>query len=291
MTDVTVEEHAGTGPTARRMVLGGQLRRLRESAEISRKDAGYAIRASESKISRMELGRVSFKERDVADLLTLYGVADEHERAMFLELVRQSGQPGWWNRYSDLIPSWFQDYVGLEEATSRIQTFEIQFVPGLLQTDAYARAITTHGLAGATRNEVERRVALRKQRQKILTQPKAPQLWALIDESVLYRPIGGLEVLRSQLEHLFEITKAPNVSLQIVPLKFSGYTAEGAFTVMRFAEPELPDIVYVEHLGGGLYLDKAEEVEPYRQVVHRLTVNAETPEQSRQLLRKRIAEL
>ena len=291
MTDAITDERPGTGPTARRMVLGGQLRRLREAADISRRDAGYTIRASESKISRMELGRVSFKERDVADLLTLYGVADKAERGMFLELVRQSGQPGWWNRYSDLIPNWFQDYVGLEEAAARIQTFEVQFVPGLLQTETYARAIVTYGLAGASHDEVERRVSLRMQRQKILTRTKPPQLWALVDESVLYRPIGGPQVLREQLEHLFEITKTPHVSLQIVPMKFSGYTVEGAFSLMRFAEHDLPDIVYVEHLGGGLYLDKREEVEPYRQVVHRLTVNAETPEQSRQILRKRLAEL
>jgi Domain of unknown function (DUF5753)/Helix-turn-helix domain len=287
----TGDQGRSGGPTARRIVLGAQLRRLREAAEVSRGEAGYAVRGSESKISRMELGRVGFKERDVADLLTMYGVTDAAEREAFLDMVKQSNEPGWWNRYSDLMPHWFQDYVGLEESASRIQTYELQFVPGLLQTEDYARAVASHGQPESATEEVERRVSLRMRRQRVLARPNPLRLWAVIDESVLHRPIGGRRVLRTQVEHLLEMTAQQHVTLQILPYNLSGYAAEGSFSMLRFAEPELPDLVYVEHLGGALYLDKPEEIELYSRATDRLAVDAETPEHSRQHLRKLRAEL
>ncbi|GLZ43333.1 helix-turn-helix transcriptional regulator [Actinokineospora sp. NBRC 105648] len=284
-------EGTGAGPTARRIVLGSQLRRLREGAEITRADAGYHIRGSESKISRMELGRVGFKERDVADLLTLYGVGDPTERTQFLAMVKQSNEPGWWHRYSDLMPPWFHDFVGLEESAARIQTYELQFVPGLLQTEEYARMVAGHGRPELAKDETDRRVALRMSRQKVLQRPDAPKLWAVIDESVLHRPIGGHRVLREQIDHLLEMTRLPNITLQVMPYPLSGYAAEGSFTMLRFVEAELPDLVYIEHLGGALYLDRVEEIELYSRVVDRLTVDAETPSRSRQLLSKRRTEI
>ncbi|MCC8248015.1 helix-turn-helix domain-containing protein [Saccharothrix luteola] len=280
-----------SGPTALRIVLGAQLRRLREAAEITRADAGYAIRGSESKISRMELGRVGLKERDVNDLLTMYGVDDAGERAKFIEMVRRSNSPGWWHRYTDLMPDWFHDYVGLEEAAARILIYETQFVPGLLQTEDYATAIASHGRSELVTPEVRRRVSLRMQRQKILARPGAPRVWAVIDESVLYRAIGGREVLINQIEHLLSVTKSGPVTLQIVPFPLAGYAAKGPFAMLRFGEPDLPDIVYLEHLAGALYLDKLEELEIYSRVFDRLTVDAETPDRSRQMLAKRRAEL
>ncbi|ROP38660.1 helix-turn-helix domain-containing protein [Saccharothrix texasensis] len=280
-----------SGPTALRIVLGAQLRRLREAAEISRADAGYAIRGSESKISRMELGRVGLKERDVNDLLTMYGVNDPDERAKFLDMVRRSNSPGWWHRFTDLMPDWFHDYVGLEEAAARILIYETQFVPGLLQTEAYATAIASHGRPELVTPEVRRRVSLRMQRQRILARPGAPRVWAVVDESVLYRAIGGREVLINQLDHLLSVTKDGPVTLQIVPFPWAGYAAKGPFAMLRFGEPDLPDIVYLEHLAGALYLDKLEELEIYSRVFDRLTVDAETPDRSRQMLAKRRAEL
>jgi Domain of unknown function (DUF5753)/Helix-turn-helix domain len=273
-------------PTARRIVLGASLRRLREEAEISRAAAGYAIRGSDSKISRMELGRVGFKERDVADLLTMYGVTDLSKREMFLEMVRKSNERGWWHRYTDLMPDWFQDFVGLEESASLIQNYELQFVPGLLQTEEYSRAVASHGRPERLDEPTERRVRLRLQRQKVLSRPGAPRLWAVVDESVLHRPIGGPAVLRRQIDHLLEMTRQPNITLQIVPYERSGYAAEGAFSMLRFAEPALPDIVYIEHLGGALYLDRPNEIELYGRVIDRLAVDAETPDNSRQMLTK-----
>ncbi|WP_018682161.1 helix-turn-helix domain-containing protein [Actinokineospora enzanensis] len=291
MTETRSEGGQSNGPTARRIVLGSQLRRLREACEISRADAGYHIRGSESKISRMELGRVGFKERDVADLLTLYGVHDEVERTQFLAMVKQSNEPGWWHRYSDLMPPWFNDYVGLEESAARIQTYELQFVPGLLQTEEYARMLAGHGRPELAKEETERRVALRMNRQKVLQRMDAPKLWAVIDESMLHRPIGGPRVLREQIDHLLEMTRLPNITLQVMPYPLSGYAAEGSFTMLRFTEPELPDLVYIEHLGGALFLDRVEEIERYSRVVDRLTVDAETPSRSRQLLSKRREEI
>ncbi|MDQ3578376.1 MAG: helix-turn-helix domain-containing protein [Actinomycetota bacterium] len=281
----------GGTPTARRIVLGSQLRKLRERLEITRAAAGFEIRGSESKISRMELGRVSFKERDVADLLTMYGVDDAQEREQFLAMVKEANEPGWWHRYSDLMPNWFHDYVGLEESASRIQTCELQFVPGLMQTEDYSRALATHGRPDLSTPETERRVTLRQSRQKVLHRTDAPKLWAVIDESVLHRPIGGARVLREQIDHLLELTRLPNISLQIVPYSLSGYAAEGAFTMLRFNEMELPNLLYIEHLGGALYLDRPEEIERYSRVIDRLTVDADTPVKSRQTLLKRRAEL
>ncbi|MGH3926320.1 MAG: helix-turn-helix domain-containing protein, partial [Pseudonocardiaceae bacterium] len=192
----------GGGPTVLRILLGAQLRRLREAMGLTREAAGYTIRASESKMSRLELGRVSFKERDVADLLILYGVTDADERDSLLSLARQANEPGWWHRYSDLLPSWFQAYVGLEEAASRIRTYEVQLVPGLLQTEEYARAVTAQGLETKSPEEVDRWVSLRMRRQRLLTRAGAPRLWAVVDEAALRRPIGGRDVMRGQLEHL-----------------------------------------------------------------------------------------
>ncbi len=273
-------------PTARRILLGARLRRLREAAEISRAEAGYAIRSSESKISRLELGRVSFKARDVTDLLSMYGVTDPEKRETFLEMVKRSNEPGWWHRYTDLVADWFQDYLGLEESASRIQACEQTFVPGLLQTEDYAKAIATHGWSPLAGQSAQGQVTVRMRRQALLARPDAPKLWAVIDESVLHRLIGGRHVMLAQIEHLLELTKRHNITVQMVPYQFSGYGAEGSFAMLRFAEPELPDVVYIEHLSGALYLDKRSDIELYSRVFDRLTVAAHTPDHTRQLLAK-----
>jgi transcriptional regulator with XRE-family HTH domain len=272
-------EAAGSGSTVRRILLGAQLRRLREQRGVSRQDAGYAIRGSESKISRLELGRVSFKERDVADLLTLYGVADDSEREALLSLAREANAPGWWHRYADVLPNWFQTYVGLEEAAGLIRTYELQFVPGLLQSERYARAVIDLGNGGATAEEIDQRVALRLQRQQRLTGVNPPRVWAVLDEAVLRRPIGGTKVMHGQLEHLINMSKLPNVTIQMMPFKFGGHAAEGgAFSILRFPEQDLPDVVYVETLTGALYLDKRDDVDVYLQAMERLSVDSATPD-------------
>ncbi|MGW6276262.1 helix-turn-helix domain-containing protein [Kribbella sp. NPDC055071] len=274
------------GPTALRMMLGSHLRRLRERAGVSRTDAGWAIRGSESKISRLELGRVGFKERDVEDLLSLYGVTEARERDRLLQLAREANDPGWWHRYGDVTPDWFDAYLGLEAAAELIRTYEIQFVPGLLQTADYARAVARL-TPGNTRSEdeVERVVALRTRRQRVLDREPPLKLWAVIEESVLHRPIGGIDVLRNQLDALREAITRPNVTLQIIPLASGGHAATGgAFTLLRFPQRDLPDIVYVEHLTSALYLDKQDDVDAYAQALDLLTTTSPPPTETATLL-------
>ncbi|MDH6704161.1 transcriptional regulator with XRE-family HTH domain [Kitasatospora sp. MAA19] len=276
---------AGGGATVRRLLLGTQLRKLREARGVSREEAGYSIRASESKISRMELGRVGFKERDVADLLTLYGVEAEQERATVLGLVRDANATSWWHEYGDVLPAWFQNYVGLEEAVAEIRSYEVQFVHGLLQTADYARAVIAAGGHATDPGEIERRVEVRLKRQAVLTAEHGPRLLAVLDEAALRRPWGGPELMRNQIDRLLELGELPNVRLQVLPLGCAGLSAEsGAFTVLGFAEPELADVVYVEQFTTALYLDKPVEVAEYRQAMEGLLADSLDPEQTHHLL-------
>jgi transcriptional regulator with XRE-family HTH domain len=285
------EVPAAGGPTVRRMQVGARLRRLREAKGVSREDAGWAIRASESKISRMELGRVSFKDRDIADLLTLYGV-DDDERTALLSLAREANLPGWWHPYGDLLAPWFQNYLDLEASATLIRTYEVQFVPGLLQTDAYARAVVQLGYGDAEPEEIDRRVTLRMTRKELLTRPEAPRLWVVIDEAVLRRSIGGVEVLRNQIEALIEACRLPKVRLQVIPFGTGGHAAAGgAFSILRFPDPEMPDVVYIEHLTSALYLDKREDVETYVAAVGRLFIKAEPPARTPAILRQALRDL
>jgi hypothetical protein len=261
-----------------RMLLGSQLRRLREAADITADRAGYEIRASRSKISRMETGRVGFKVRDVSDLLTLYGVTDEQARTRFLYLTRESSRPDWWTQYSDILPDWFENYLGFESASTTIRTFEIQFVHGLFQTEDYARAVTRLGHQAAPAVEIERRVGLRIKRQELLTRANPPRIWSVMDEAVLRRPFGGPAVMRAQLHHLIKVAKLPQVTLQVVPFARGGHAgASGSFTVLRFEEQYLPDVVYIEQLTGAVYQDARTDVEHYLEVMDQLSGEALTP--------------
>jgi len=289
---IPAEGGSAAGPTVLRMMLGAQLRRLRESRGVTREGAGWEIRASESKISRMELGRVGFKERDIADLLTLYGITDPQEREALLRLARDANSPGWWHQYGDVLPSWFQAYLGLEAAAALIRTYELQFVPGLLQTQEYARAVVLLGHGRALPAEIDRRVALRMRRQQVLHRKDPPQLWAVVDEAALRRPIGGPAVMRQQVTALIDATRLPNVRLQVVPFAAGGHAAAGgAFSILRFGDAELPDVVYIEQLTSALYLDKREDLEFYAVAMERLCVEAEPPERTPELLGRILADL
>ncbi|PYC85815.1 transcriptional regulator [Streptomyces tateyamensis] len=282
---MTTAQPGGGGSMVRRILLGSQLRRLREARGVTREDAGYQIRASESKISRMELGRVSFKERDVADLLTLYGVTDGEERESLLGLVREANKSGWWHSFSDVLPGWFQTYVGLEEAASLIRTYEVQFIPGLLQCEDYARAVFGQSRPVLSEEEIDRLVGLRLRRQKLLTEGQGPRLWAVIDEAALRRPVGGPKVMRTQLQYLIDISEQPNVVIQVMPFRFGAHAGEsGAFSILRFPEQDLADVVYLEQLTSALYLDKRDDVDAYVQVMERLCVDSLTPERTVELL-------
>lgn len=273
----------GTGPTALRVALGGRLRQFREASGVSREAAGDSIRASQAKISRLELGRVGFRERDVADLLTLYGITDDDERRQFLDLARRANTPGWWQQYNDLLPSWFETYLGLEQAASVIRTYELQFIPGLLQTEDYARAVIRLGHPATP--DLDRRLALRLRRQELLEVEDPPRLWAVVDEAALRRPLPGTAEMRDQLEHLIMMTERPNVSLQVVPFDLGGHAAAGgSFTILRFAETEVPDIVYLEQLSSALYLDKRGDVDHYASVMDRLCALIPPPDQTARII-------
>jgi hypothetical protein len=291
VTTAQPEAGAAGGPTVLRMLLGAHLRRLREAEGVSRETAGWEIRASESKISRMELGRVSFKERDVADLLSLYGVTDEEEREAWLTLARQANTPGWWQREGDILPSWFQPYLGLEAAAVLIRTYEVQFIPGLLQTPEYAKAVILLGHGNAPSAEVERRVGVRMKRQQVLAREDPPQLWVVVDEGALRRLIGGPEVMRAQLRALVDATKLPHVRLQVIPFNAGGHAAAGgSFSILRFPEQDLPDVIYIEQLTSALYLDKRDDIDHYAAAMERLCVEAERPDRTGDILGKILRE-
>ncbi|MER5324962.1 helix-turn-helix domain-containing protein [Streptosporangium roseum] len=271
--------------TVLRIVLGAQLRRLREQRHITLEEAGHAIRASHSKISRMELGRVSFRVRDVADLLTLYGVTDDDDRQSLLALVERANVTGWWHNYNDILPSWFETYVGLEESATGIRNYEVQFVPGLLQSEGYARAVVRLGFPAAPEEEVERRVRLRMARQRLLRGAEPPHLWAVLDEAVLRRPLGGAEVMRDQIDHILQALELPNVTVQIVPFSVGGHAAAGGpFSILRFSQPDLPDVVYMEQLTSAVYLEKRDDVDRYLEVMERLCIEAEPASRTREIL-------
>jgi transcriptional regulator with XRE-family HTH domain len=265
----------GSGPTVPRRLLGAQLRRLREERGITLEDAGEVIRASGSKMSRLETGRVGFKDRDIADLLTFYEVTDEQQRAALRQLARGASSHGWWHDYSDVMPAWFESYVGLEEAAVSIRTYEIQFVPGLLQTEDYARAVTLLGHDGEPSAEIEQRVALRMGRQALLGGTNPTHLWAVLDEAVLRRPAGRPGVMRRQLQQILQAAERPNVTIQVIPFSAGAHAAAGGpFSILRFAERDLPDVVYLEQLTSALYLDKRETVDHYMAVMERLCLEA-----------------
>jgi transcriptional regulator with XRE-family HTH domain len=283
---------SGGGPTVQRMLVGAKLRRLRTEVGLSREEAAEAIRASEWKIHRLENGQVGFKERDIVDLLELYGVEDPDEVEEFVALANEANNPGWWQRYGDVLPQWFRAYVDLESAATLIRTYEGQFVPGLLQTDDYMRAVVGGAHLEDSPEEIGRRVRLRMARQTLLTRHHAPRLWAVVDEAALRRPVGGREVMRGQLERLIDAAKLPNVTLQILPFSAGAHPAMvGSFSVLRFPEPQLPDVVYIEHLTSALYLNKRDEVDRYLHVMESICVRAAAPDQTVELLSKILDEL
>ncbi len=280
------EVQPGGGPTVRRMLVGAQLRRLRTEQGISREQAGEAIRASEWKIHRLENGQVGFKDRDVADLLALYGVTDPGDVEVLLTMAREANAPGWWQQYGDVLPQWFRAFVDLESVATRIRTYEGQLVPGLLQTEDYMRAVIRAQLPEPA-EDTERRVEVRQTRQTLLTRPNPPQLWAVVDEAALRRPVGGRKVMCAQVERLLEATELPNLILQVLPLGAGAHPAlVSAFSLLRFADEDLPDVAYIEHLTSALYLNKREEVDQYMHAMETICVRSEVPSKTPEILAK-----
>lgn len=277
-------------PTLSRLMLGKALRGLREAADISREAAGRAIRGSESKISRLELGRTGFKARDVTDLCALYGVTGDAQRASLLDLAQTANSVEWWHPYRDVIPGWFEPYLGLEQAASVIRSYEPVFIPGLLQTPDYASAVIESG-HGTLKPDIERRVELRLRRQEILREPQPAHLWAVIDEGALRRPVGDRGTMSAQLRHLLAVCDMNQLTVQVQSFRRGGCAAAGAFTLLRLPDPELPDLAYLEHLGAAIYPDRPADLDYYRHWMNLLTTQAEAADATPEILRRLLAEI
>ncbi|MGH3280165.1 MAG: helix-turn-helix domain-containing protein [Trebonia sp.] len=265
------------GPTAARLRLGARLRQLRHAAGITRQDAAAAIRSSASKITRLELGRTGIKPQDVTDLLRLYG-ADPAGQASMMALARAGNTRGWWREYDDAVPGWQATYLGLEQSASIIRSYEPRFVPELLQTPEYARALQVSRSGDLDADRAERQLAVLQRRQQILHREDPPHVWTVIDEGALRRLIGGPTVMRAQLGHLIDITRLGHVNIQVLPFRASGHAACGSPVVLlRFAGDQLPDVVCLEYFAGAVYPPGSAELTCYWDTLNRLATQADPP--------------
>ncbi|MEU1306879.1 helix-turn-helix domain-containing protein [Streptomyces shenzhenensis] len=274
---MTAETDWGGAPSVLRMILGRQLEELRNRAGLTYEQAAEAIGVSHSTIRRMEAAKVArLRLADAEKLLQTYGVRDQQEIDTFLQSVREANKRGWWHTYRDVMPDWFAAYLSLEQAALQIRAYENEFVHGLLQTPEYARALLGAGNPHAPTEATERRVALRMRRQELLTRAEPPRVWVVMDETVLRWPVGGSAVMRAQIDHLIEVNRLPQVTLQIMPFANGPHPAmrAGAYHLFRFRAPELPDIVYLNGLVGAVYLDKSDDVVVYRESLDRLGAQA-----------------
>ncbi|MFF9779094.1 helix-turn-helix domain-containing protein [Streptomyces sp. NPDC013978] len=275
-------------PTVGQVVLGRRLQELRESAGLKREEAARVLRVAPATVRRMETADVALKIPYVQVLLTTYGVA-EQEVAAFVALAEEANKPGWWQRFHDVMPDWFSVYVSLEGAAHLIRQYEPHFVPGMLQTEEYARAVMEAGTVGQTGPEsIERHVSLRMARQKLLTQEKPPHLWVIMDETALTRPVSiRSQVMRDQIDRLLDVTEQDHVILQVCEFVSGPHPGTYApFSLFRFAEPELPDMVYTEYLSGALYLDSRKEVSLHLEVLDHMAAHAASAEATRDILKR-----
>ncbi|TKA09221.1 helix-turn-helix domain-containing protein [Actinacidiphila oryziradicis] len=273
-------------PTAGQFVLGNRLLDLREKAGMARDGAAKVIHVSPATIHRMETAKVALKIPYVRLLLKAYGVS-ESEAEAFVGLVEEANKPGWWQRFHDVLPDWFSAHVSLESAASLIRLYEPYFVPGLLQTEDYARTILQTGTLGQTKpDEVERHVALRMERQALLTRPGAPRLWVILDETVLRRRVGTAAIMREQIDRLLESSRIRNVTLQIAEFAAGHHSgAHGPVALFRFDAPELPDMVYLEYLTGAVYLDERVEVASHYEAMDQIAALAAPAQRTKEILK------
>ncbi|ONH24991.1 helix-turn-helix domain-containing protein [Pseudofrankia asymbiotica] len=274
------------GPTVRRRRLGAELRRLREAVELTVDEAGDHIHRSGPTISRMEAGQFRFVPRNVAELLDLYGVTDEDQRQALLALAKESRKPAWWHSYGDIVPRWFQIYIGLEAEASTVATFESLLVPGLLQTADYARAVIRAASPAMPAAEIDRAVELRLTRQKVLTNDPPLDLWAIMDEAAIRRHVGGPDTMRRQLDRLIALSEQPGITIQVVPFAAGAHAGMiSNFTLLGFPDTDgAPETVYIEAPTGSLYLEKPAEVRRYDAWMNQLRGLARDPDGTRVLL-------
>jgi len=281
LSDVLVNERRS--PTIRRRRLGAELRRRREAARVTIETVADRLECSASKISRIETGHTTATPRDVRDMLEIYGVVGA-EADELVQISREARQKGWWHPYSTVLTG---AYVGLEAAAQSVRAYEQQVVPGLLQTEEYAKAMIRAARPDIGAEEVERRVRVRLGRQTLLTQGDPIDLWVVLDEAVVSRPVGGDAVMRAQLERLVAAADAPNVTLQVLPFEAGAHAGmDGTFAILSFPEPGDPDVVFAENATGGLFLEKSDELRKYVFIFDHIRAAALRPEDSVALLAK-----
>ena len=280
-----MDPRPGGAPTVLRMVLGKRLQDLREQAGISLEQAGRALDVTHATIRRMEKAEVGLKIPYVEKLLVTYGITSPEEIGGFLALAREANRPGWWHSFRDVLPDWFSAFVSLEGEAAVIRAYEPHYVPGLLQTAGYARAVLRSGLPHVPDDEIERLVTLRRERQGLVARSDAPLLWVVMDETVLRRAIGGRRVMREQVEYLMEATELPNVRLQIIPFAAGPHPAMyGPFHIFRFQLQEIPDIAYAESLVGGVYFDERDDVSTFLEALDRMCAQAAPAQSTKAIL-------
>lgn len=274
---------ARSSPTVKRRRLAAELRHYREGASLTIEEVAERLEWSTAKISRIENARVSVLPRDVKFLLSTYGLSDRDDAwDVLLTLARESRQKGWWQQYGEAVPDWFEVFVGLEADAATIWGYDAEFVPGILQTEEYARAVHRAQLITATDDEIDRLVRVRMARQELLTSDDTPQLWLVLNEAVIRRVVGGAATMREQLKRLIEASKLPNMTLQVVPFSAGAHPAmDGSFNLLTFPDPSDPNIVYMEYHTGALYLEKSAEVQRYRLMFDHLRAAAQSVDESR----------
>jgi transcriptional regulator with XRE-family HTH domain len=266
-------------PTVRRRRLGQELRQLREDRRLTIEEVAQALEVSSAKISRIETGRVSVRPRDVSDLLDQYGITGTH-RENLLTLAREARQQGWWHSYSDVLSEGTDIWVGLEAEAQAIRMYEVQVVPGLLQSREYAHAVLRAYYRSEQPRQIERRVELRMARQQLVIEENSTTIWAVLDEAVLRRHIGPPEIMQSQYRQLLKFSEENNMTIQVLPLAAGVSSgAPGAFAIVHLPHPD-PEVVVIEYRGGSLYIEKPEDVATYARVFDLLRANAKGPEDS-----------
>jgi transcriptional regulator with XRE-family HTH domain len=282
------------GPVVPRRRLGAELRTLREQAGLTLEDVAKELECSVSKVSRLETGQGIPKARDVRDLLDRYGVTDQAHRDRMIRWVRDGQRQGWWHDFSDvlapdpedpLLPDNLSRFVALEQDASEVRSFENSIVPGLLQTEDYARAVLS---TLSTRGPADRLVELRMRRQERLYADDDPlKIHMLLDEGVLHRPVGGEQVLQGQLKRLLADSQRPNITIQVLPFSVGVHcSVDGSFVVLAFPDSDDNDLVYVEGHLGDIYLEKEQDVDVYEHMFDSLVDMCMTAEQSIALITK-----
>jgi transcriptional regulator with XRE-family HTH domain len=280
------------GPTVRRRRLGTELRKLRESNVYKLEEVAARLGVAPSTLSRIETGKAPTKSAYLSQMLDLYGVTDQQQRQVLVDMAREGHRKGWWAAYDDVLPSGFDIYVGLEAETAAVRSYEVSVMPGLLQTPGYARAVLREMFARHTTEQIERLVDLRIQRQRRFDDDPPIELWAVLDEAVIRRPVGGNSVMREQLEHLIVAADRPGVTIQVLPFGCGAHAGHGGpFSILEFPNRSDSEVAYVESVVGIIYLEKDRDVRARAEAFDRLRAAALAPGASADLITRVANEL